>query len=182
MLRDQTAAAAEAKVRRECAGQLRDLESAVHTYRQKAERAERERDALDKQAGELIKRVDEARSLYLAEKSKNADAERKGGYEALTKLIAHLVSCSVPSVGLAIVQSFRDREYAPPAPSVNLGEWVVTYTPNTMAAKWQADGAEMGHKATRFEYTLPALLHAINYTPTPTEYTALVALAGETDA
>ena len=125
-LRDQTAAAAEAKVRGECAEDIEAIrckyDEAVADFlhaKSRAERAEAERDALDKQVGELIKRVDEARSLYLAEKSKNADAKRKGAYEALTKFEERVFWYPGCLATLGNIRAFRDSVYAPtPARSV----------------------------------------------------------------
>ena len=119
-LRDQTAAAAEAKVRGELQSVVdANASAALRMCRERdeaksrAERAEAERDALDKQVGELIKRVDEARSLYLAEKSKNADAKRKGAYEALTKFEERVFWYPGCLATLGNIRAFRDSVYAP---------------------------------------------------------------------
>jgi hypothetical protein len=111
-----------------------------------------------------------------------AEARREGAYAALTKLCDDLHgndrgTCELVNSGVCSVTRFRDTHYAPPVPaSVTLGEWIVTYEPHTVTANWRADGKEQGYKATRFEHTIPALLHAIRYTPTVDEYAALRAL------
>jgi YD repeat-containing protein len=164
-------AAAEEKVRGELAVKAFQLS-------QRAERAEAERDALDKQVGELIKRVDEARSLYLAEKSKNADAKREGAYEALTMLAewwSEVESHTAHSFTVAKnVRSFRDRDYAPtPARSVTMSGWVVTYD----AKRDYAWHAKAPGRATH-QHTLAELIASMGVPKAPdTEYTALCALA-----
>ncbi len=155
---------AEAEVAR-LTQSARDAESASHAYRRSSEEWQRR---------------------FNAAKSALADAQRAGAWEALTKLsYKYEVEWGSPHTGSEVAK-FRDTHYAPPAPeppSVRLGNgWVVRYDPNTMAAKWQADGKIDGHTGTRFEYELYDLLHAMRYTPTPTEYAALVALAEAPDA
>lgn len=128
----------------------------------------------DEELGRVERRAERAEAQL-------ADAQRAGAWEALTELAKDVKSrmYSIPFAGE--VEAFRDTHYAAPEPpSVRLGNgWVVRYDPNTMAAKWQADGKIDGYTGTRFEYELYDLLHAMRYTPTPTEYAALVALAQE---
>jgi hypothetical protein len=80
-VRDQTLAAAEAKVRGECADTLRDMESASHGYRRsseewqrRAERAEAERDEAKKDAAMWKDIADMNYRGFKREKAKIADA------------------------------------------------------------------------------------------------------------
>jgi hypothetical protein len=80
-VRDQTLAAAEAKVRGECADTLRDMESASHGYRRsseewqrRAERAEAERDEAKKDAAMWKDIADMNYRGFKREKAKVADA------------------------------------------------------------------------------------------------------------
>ena len=117
-VRDQTLAAAEAKVRGECADTLRDMESASHGYRRsseewqrRAERAEAERD---------IWRDNAMHEKAHAERTKTqlAEYKRVAAYEALTKLAdKFVVDWGLKKVNT--IRKFRDSLYAPtPARSV----------------------------------------------------------------
>jgi len=165
-----------AEVRAECAATLRDMESASHAYRRsseewqrRAERAERERDECKKAIADARGQRDDAIAAL-------AEARREGERKIVERVAFETLSAST----LGAVRERIERlvaEYAPPVPaSVTLGEWTVTYEPHTVTANWRADGKEQGYKATRFEHTIPALLHAIRYTPTVDEYAALRAL------
>jgi hypothetical protein len=81
ILRDEIAAAVEAKVRGECADTLRDMESASHGYRRsseewqrRAERAEAERDEAKKDAAMWKDIADMNYRGFKREKAKVADA------------------------------------------------------------------------------------------------------------
>jgi hypothetical protein len=116
ILRDEIAAAVEAKVRGECADTLRDMESASHGYRRsseewqrRAERAEAERDAAYSEI---------ARIGRLPDPSDIAEYKRVAAYEALTKLAdKFVVDWGLKKVNT--IRKFRDSLYAPtPARSV----------------------------------------------------------------
>ena len=186
-------AAAEEKVRGELQSVVdANASAALRMCRERdeaksrAERAEAERDAMDKQVGELIKRVDEARSLYLAEKSKNADAKRKGAYEALTKLAdKFVVDWGLKKVNT--IRKFRDSVYAPtPARSVTLKRvWsreVNFANSREVVITWDAQRSNYVKDGRAYE-TLVRLMESLEQTAmtplSPTEYTALCALAQE---
>jgi YD repeat-containing protein len=185
-------AAAEEKVRGELQSVVdANASAALRMCRERdeaksrAERAEAERDAMDKQVGELIKRVDEARSLYLAEKSKNADAKRKGAYEALTKFEERVFWYPGCLATLGNIRAFRDSLYAPtPARSVTLKRvWsreVNFANSREVVITWDAQRSNYVKDGRAYE-TLVRLMESLEQTAmtplSPTEYTALCALA-----
>jgi seryl-tRNA synthetase len=187
-------AAAEEKVRGELQSVVdANASAALRMCRERdeaksrAERAEAERDAMDKQVGELIKRVDEARSLYLAEKSKNADAKRKGAYEALTKFEERVFWYPGCLATLGNIRAFRDSVYAPtPARSVILKRvWsreVNFANSREVVITWDAQRSNYVKDGRAYE-TLVRLMESLEQTAmtplSPTEYTALCALAQE---
>jgi YD repeat-containing protein len=171
-------AAAEEKVRGELQSVVdANASAALRMCRERdeaksrAERAEAERDALDKQVGELIKRVDEARSLYLAEKAKVADAKREGAYEAIVDL-----ANAYPSKRDWLM-SVAKTHYAPtPARSVTLKRvWS-----REVVITWDAQRSNYVKDGRAYE-TLVRLMESLEQTAmtplSPTEYTALCALA-----
>ncbi len=141
----------------------------------RAERAERDIREWERRHNALDCKVDALRTRAERAEAALADAQRAGAWEALTKLYyKYEVEWGSPHTG-AEVAKFRYRHYAPPAPeppSVRLGAWTVTWDGNTFGAAWQG---QMRHVAS----TAVSLCHGMKYTPTPTEYAALVALAQE---
>jgi hypothetical protein len=164
-LRDQTAAAVEAKVRGECADTLRDMESASHGYRRSSEewqrRAERA-EALVAKKENAIRVVEE----------RLADAKREGAYAALMRYNDYLQVSDIPMNPYA----YADKHYAPtPARSVTMSGWVVTYD----AKRDYAWHAKAPGRATH-QHTLAELIASMGVPKAPdTEYTALCALAEE---
>jgi hypothetical protein len=158
----QTAAAAEAKVRGECEGKsTQALRVRLANFKARVERAERERERIAKIAQDddvyLNKQIAELRSQL-------ADAERKGGYEALTKY----AETYCDAFDASYMFRFRDQHYAPPAPSVRLsnGECI------------RYDG-KVRYRGLTWD-SIPKFLQRENecgYVLSDAEYTALVALA-----
>jgi YD repeat-containing protein len=176
-------AAAEEKVRGECAAE-QELAKVRGEYwevvrknlelLQRAERAEAERDAAIRQRNEKQATIGLLRVANQEWQVKLADAKREGAYEAIVDL-----ANAYPSKRDWLM-SVAKTHYAPtPARSVVLGEWRVSFAANALtpwtAAKGQPD-APRGQVTTSYT-SLVDLLATIRYTPTPTEYTALCALA-----
>jgi hypothetical protein len=187
------AAAAEAKVRGECADTLRDMESASHGYRRsseewqrRAERAEAERDAAIRQRNEKQATIGLLRVANQEWQVKLADAKREGAYEALTKLAewwSEVESHTAHSFTVAKnVRSFRDRDYAPtPARSVTLGEHKVKIVRGDARFCYATQG--FGGSWTLHKNLAGVFNEVAPYEPTVDEMMALFALLkGDGDA
>ncbi len=189
-LRDAVVAEKDA----EFAAEAESTKMLVLSWKGIAERAEaevarltRERDAWKNSQKEWLERAGKAEAAL-------ADAQRAGAEQALAvaKDAALMVANAFLTVNSTYPKNWYGTEnyakdavakhYAPPAPeppSVRLGEWVVTREKGTRGSLCFVARGKLHYSC---DATIPSLLNSLDYTPTPTEYAALVALAEAPDA
>ncbi len=160
----------------------------------RAERAERDIREWERRHNALDCKVDALRTRAERAEAALADAQRAGAEQALAvaKDAALMVANAFLTVNSTYPKNWYGTEnyakdavakhYAPPAPeppSVRLGEWVVTREKGTRGSLCFVARGKLHYSC---DATIPSLLNSLDYTPTPTEYAALVALAEAPDA